>query len=67
MTFLKYIYGHYYLEYFRGRLLKSFPRSGTDILRQSSLLRSLRLLPKPEPSSSVYLSTVRGELRNISF
>ena len=51
--------------YFLGRLLKSFPRSGTDILLQSSLFLSLKL-PVGIPSSS-NLMTVRGELRRISF
>ena len=55
-----------YLVYFLGRLLKSFPRSGTEMRLQSS--RFLSLKPPPErPESSSYLITVRGEFLMISF
>merc|ERR1712013_829244 len=58
------------LLYFLGRLLKSLPRSGTEILLQSSLFLSLRLPPYALVvglSSSLYRDSVRGEFLMKSF
>ncbi len=58
-----------YLLYFLGRLLKSFPLSGTDILLQSWRFLSLRLPPYPSPAlttSACVRPTVSGDPRRIS-
>ena len=55
--------------YFLGRLLKSFPLSGTEILLQSWRFLSLRLPPYTCPAlvlSSANRPTVTGEWRRIS-
>merc|ERR1712106_791212 len=57
------------LLYFLGRLLKSLPLSGTEILRQSSLFLSFRLPPGLLMllSSSLYRDNVKGEFLMNSF